>query len=38
MPVAVMVLISAREYDNKVLQNINSNRRSIRFILHITKR
>ena len=37
MPGAVIVRISIREYDNSVLQNINSNRRSIRFIPHITK-
>ena len=37
MPGAVMVRISVREYDNRVLQNINSKRRSTRSIPHITK-
>ena len=35
MPGAVMVLISVREYDSKILQNINNNRRSTRLIPHI---
>ena len=37
MPGAVMVRISTREYDSKVSQNINNNRRSTRSIPHITK-
>ena len=37
MPVAVMVLISVREYDSSVSRNVNSNRRSTRSIPHITK-
>ena len=37
MPGAVIVRISTREYDNSVLQNVNSNRRSTKSILHITK-
>ena len=37
MPVAVMVLISTREYDNSVLQNVSTSKRSTRLIPHITK-
>ena len=37
MPGAVMVRINTREYDNKILQNINSNRRSIGSIPYIIK-
>ena len=37
MPVAVMVLISTREYDSSVSQNVRSSRRSTRSIPHITK-
>ena len=37
MPGAVMVRISAREYDNSVLWNVNSNRRSTRVVLYIIK-
>ena len=37
MPSAVIVQISTREYDSRVSQNINSNRRSTRSIPHITK-
>ena len=37
MPGAVMVRIRARQYDNKILQNVNNNRMSIRSILYIIK-
>ena len=37
MSVTVIVRISTREYDSKILQNVNNNRRSTRFILYITK-
>ena len=36
-PGVVMVLINTREYDSRILQNINSNRRSTKLILYITK-
>ena len=32
-----MVLISIREYDSKILQNIKNNRRSIKLIPYIIK-
>ena len=37
MPGAVIVRISTREYDSRVLQNINNNRRSTSLIPYITK-
>ena len=35
MPGTVIVLISIREYDSRVSQNINNNRRSTRLIPYI---
>ena len=37
MPGAVMVLVNTREYDNKILQNISSSKRSTSSISYITK-
>ena len=37
MPVAVIVRVNTREYDSKLLQNINSNRRNIILILYLIK-
>ena len=37
MPGVVMVLMGTRESDSRVLQNANSNRRSTKSILYITK-
>ena len=37
MPGAVIIQISTREYDSRVLQNVNNNRRSTRLIPQITK-
>ena len=37
MPGAVMLRINVREYDNRVLRNVNSSKRSTRSIPHITK-
>ena len=37
IPGAVMVQMSTREYNNRVSQNINNNKRSTIFIPYITK-
>ena len=37
MPGTVIVRIRTRQYDNKISQNVNNNRRSTRSIPHITK-
>ena len=37
MPVAVIILISTKEYDSNILQNVSNSRWSTRLIPHIIK-